>query len=64
MFNYHLFNKYTILWLLILNISIIDSINGYNHKYQTSQTESICITESCIETSNTLFKVSSIISKF
>ena len=58
MFNYQLFINDGILWVLILNICNIGSINGYNHRYQTSKTESICITESCIETANTLFKVS------
>ena len=47
--------KYLFQTVLVFTMVFNGLINGY---YHTSKAEDLCVTESCIETSNFLFKVS------
>ena len=46
--------------LICTTIKLTNAVNVYHHenKYRSTGNEKMCVTESCIETANSLFKVS------
>ena len=44
--------------IVVITLTINDLVNGYHHNVKQNQNEDeYCVTEACIETANSLFKV-------
>ena len=48
---------YSFKLIVVITLSVHKLVNGYNDVKQNQKEDKYCVTEACIETANSLFKV-------